>query len=196
MGIIHAAIGVNHFKKGKAETSNDKTINSMAFTSKPRACRGIVNKKDDPTIKILALGKHNIRANKMALQFRIENHDLHENGQTIETCKVVYLDEQLDTDLDTLIKEAFDHRKTTKEAEPWLAELLDNGDVDSEQVYTAGNDAGFSWRQIRDAKDKLKVRARKHGIGKDSKWKWHLDKHEVPAEPANLTEDELNDDPF
>jgi hypothetical protein len=132
----------------------------------------------------------------MALQFRIENHDLHENGQTIETCKVVYLDEQLDTDLDTLIKEAFDHRKTTKEAEPWLAELLDNGDVDSEQVYTAGKDAGFSWRQIRDAKDKLKVRARKHGIGKDSKWKWHLDKHEVPAEPANLTEDELNDDPF
>jgi len=177
-----AVVGIHHFGKGKADNANQKTLGSIGFTSKARVNWGVMLKKDDPTIRVFAPGKRNLKLSQ-ALQFRIEDAViLGTNGEEIETCRVVWLDGQLDTDLDTLLQQG-SGQVTPADAQKWLTEYLSQGESESNQIMTEGADAGFSRNQLWRAKEKLEVLAVKRGLGNGSKWIWKLP-HSEPETQA------------
>jgi putative DNA primase/helicase len=169
-----AILGVHHFGKSKAENSNQKTLGSIGFTSKARACWGIVLKKDDPNTRIFAAGKHNVKINPQALQFTITDATVEANGQTIETAKVVWLTETITTSLDELLQQG-NGQTTPEDAQKWLASYLtDAGDeADSNQIMLDGASAGFSKKQLWHAKEKIGVKSVKRGM--NGGWAWRLD---------------------
>jgi len=183
-----AIIGVHHFGKGKADNANQKTLGSMGFTAKPRANWGVVKKKDDPTVRIFAPGKCNVKLSTQSLQFRIEDANFTSvNGELIETAKIVWLDERLEMSLDQLLAET-SGVKSADQAKAWLKEYLAGSSCDSVEIFNAGKDAGYTRDQLYTAKDKLKVKPRKQGIGAGSKWIWEL------PQTQNYTPEE--DQPF
>lgn len=160
-----AVVGVHHFGKAKADNANQKTIGSMAFTGKPRACWGVVPKKDDPEIKIFAPGKRNVRLTTSALQFRIIDATIQNpvTDETIETAKVVWLDEQLNMSLDDLLRQS-NGGKDMQSAKEWVADYLADGPRESEQMKKDALAAGYTFKQLRTAREKLGVKGTKKGM--------------------------------
>jgi putative DNA primase/helicase len=57
-------------------------------------------------------------------------------------------------------------------AEDFLRELLADGPVPSKKIEPEANEAGFSWRTVRRAKETLGVAVKKTGV--DRGWEWSL----------------------
>ena len=56
----------------------------------------------------------------------------------------------------------------------WLRELLTYGQKAAEECKAEGKAAGFSDKQIRTAREKLRIKPHRHGYGKDGVWMWSL----------------------
>ena len=173
-----AIIGVHHFGKAKADNANAKNIGSMGFTAKARACWGIVPSKSDPQVRIFAPSKNNVNLTKTALQFRIETTFVDgPGGEQIETAKVAWLAERLETSLDDLLSEQVNGKRTTEDIGLWLTGYLNNGKVLGKTVLDDGKAAGYSRDQIYSASERIGVK--KHKDGFSGGWLWILPK--VPA---------------
>lgn len=65
-------------------------------------------------------------------------------------------------------------RTDATDAELWLADVLQEGEMSSNDVFRDGKRAGFSERTMKRAKASLNVRRVKRGYGKDGSWFWSL----------------------
>jgi hypothetical protein len=63
------------------------------------------------------------------------------------------------------------------ECDDWLRTVLAEGLKSTTEVLKAGNAAGFSKDQVRRAKVRLGVVARKEGFDRDAQWSWELPTH-------------------
>jgi hypothetical protein len=60
------------------------------------------------------------------------------------------------------------------ECDGWLRSLLAEGLKSSNEVFKAGNAAGFTKDQIRRAKYRIGAVAKKEGFDDDAQWSWEL----------------------
>jgi hypothetical protein len=79
-----------------------------------------------------------------------------------------------DVDVEALLSGPTLDRQERKEADEWLLQILADGPVDSKEIEREAQRAGFSWRTVCRAKQRLGIDAVKLGFGPRSKWSWML----------------------
>lgn len=75
-------------------------------------------------------------------------------------------------------------REELTDAELWLADMLGEGSMSSNDVYRDGAKAGYSAKTVKKAKSSLGVKSVKQGYGKEGSWYWSLPEFAQPNKPV------------
>jgi len=174
-----AVVLVSHLTKGTSANGKHRVLGSIAYVG---ACRAnhlfIADPRDLTGRRVLLLDNGgNVAPPAMPLAYMIE--------ESARGARVAWIDETVPITVEDALRpqtasslngEQADERH---ECDGWLRTFLANGLKSSNEVFKAGNAAGFSKDQIRRSKYRIGAVARKEGFDKDAQWSW-----ELPAPPS------------
>jgi len=159
---------VRHFKKGGGDVS-DKMTGNHAFRDAVRSLFLLAEHRDQPGHVVASMDKGNYSPELGSFAFRLENVTVPTVDGPACVARVVDLG-ACEVSVRDLINGAGD--EDSREIDQWLRNLLANGPVKANDVYTAADAAGYSKDQAKRAKKRLQVRAvRRTG---DGPWFWEL----------------------
>jgi RecA-family ATPase len=122
--------------------------------------------------RILAMTKCNVGKAANALKLRVVSAP--SPAPRIEVARIQW-EGDVECSADELVAEATDQeRGNTTDTEEWLRSLLEGGPQDAAEVKVQARNAGFSWRTVERAKERIGVRAKRRGFGAAGVWQWKL----------------------
>lgn len=171
-----AVLGISHFSKGTAGApAADRVIGSQAFSALARTVL-VAGKQDNSETRVLARAKSNIADDQGGCSYSIEQHTIEtEDGQMIQTTRAVwgdFLEGSASEILSTI--EARSDSPGDEDPVEALKAILQAGRMDSKEVNKAMTANGFTTKQTRTAREKLKTVVTREGFGKDLKSYWEL----------------------
>jgi putative DNA primase/helicase len=172
-----AVVLVSHLTKGTSANGKHRVLGSIAYVGACRANHLFVADHRDPTgRRVLFLDNGgNVAPPAMTLAYAIEDSGGGPRVVWDDDVKPITIGEALKPgSADSLDRERANERH---ECECWLRTLLAKGLTPANEVYRAGNAAGFSKFQIRRAKFRIGALARKAGFDKEGLWNWELPTH-------------------
>jgi putative DNA primase/helicase len=173
-------IGIMHFNK-KIDVVNVllRISDSLAFGAAARHVYAVV---DDPEHKrrLVVKGKNNAapRAeSEKALAYHFSCEQVGNDpvtGKAIWAPYVIWEDKHVDVTALEAMKAATDNRAPAArdDAKKFLADLLKDGPIETNEIKKAAEGNGIAWRTIERAKSDLNVTAKTDGVGKP--WTWRL----------------------
>ena len=170
-----ALLGITHFSKGgQGSDPASRVVGSIAFTAVARVVLVAAKVKDDDgnERRILARSKSNLGPDDGGFSYNLEPC---EPLPGIFTTRVVFGDAVAGSARDLLAEpepEASASRGQQSEAVEFLREALATGSTPVGTLKTEAEEAGFTWKTIRTASEKLGVRKVKGGM--HSGWYWSL----------------------
>jgi hypothetical protein len=180
-----AVLGVMHLNKGDGTDLYHRLSMSTAFYNTVRSAALFAEDPDDPNgpLRILAQDKNNLSAKAAPTRWRIEPLTIHENGVTVETSRLTFV-EVADIDATTLLagKEQSEAPKTALAAELieqlWVehqgsvpAGIVEERVAEFNDVQPSDDDR-ISLRTFRRARNKLGGVAHREMFGSEGKWMW------------------------
>ena len=188
-----AVLGISHFSKGTAgRDPTERVTGSVAFGAVARivmVAAKVRNEDGDDDRRILARAKSNIGPDSGGFEYALEQV---EALPGIPASRVLWgkaIDgtaRELLTEPDAENEEGHDDHR---DAGDFLRELLAAGALGSKQIKSDATEAGFGWRALHRAADRIGVIRRKDGM--KGGWFWSLPKMPLSpegAEPASLSE--------
>jgi hypothetical protein len=159
---------VMHLKKAESSALH-RLSGSIGFTAAARAVWGFGEDPDDPSKRLMVSVKNNLAARRDGdgLSYKIDSNA---DGLPFITwlgSVTAYADEVLSADIRKK------RRGGQTEAADWLRELLSNGPMPQQQIEAKAEQADFSWRTVRRAKDALGIKPHKAGFSSGG-WMWQL----------------------
>lgn len=160
-----AIVGVMHIKKGEASTSADRLLGSTEFANYARSIL-MLYREEDGVVRMIH-PKYNLGPQGEDLIFKPINRRerTHPRGQFIG----VDWDKPLDSvDVDTVFerKEKSTRKQETESASEWLQKFLKGkGEIDSQEVFAAGERASHSAVALKRAKLRAGALIRHRRIG-------------------------------
>jgi hypothetical protein len=122
--------------------------------------------------RILAMTKCNVGKAAPALKLRVVSAP--SPAPRIEVARIQW-EGDVECSADELVAEATDQeRGNVTDTEEWLRSLLEGGPQPSETIKSMAREAGFSWRTVERAKERIGARAKRVGFGAAGAWKWKL----------------------
>jgi hypothetical protein len=158
-----AVVGVMHLAKSTQRPAIYRAVGSIAFTAAARIVLAVAADPDRDDRRILASVKCNISAPAMALAYTLGNGQLSWESGPVSNL-----------DVEALLSGPPLDRHERREVDDWLRQLLTNGPLDARQIKRAAEQAGFAWRTVFRAKQRLGIDAVKLGFGPSGKWTWML----------------------
>lgn len=171
-----AVLGISHFSKGSAGVSAaDRVIGSQAFSALARTVL-VAGKQDNSETRVLARAKSNIADDQGGCSYSIELCTIEtDDGHMIETTKTAwgdYLEGSASEILSTI--EARSNSSGDEDPTEALKAVLQAGKMTSQEANKTMASNGYTTKQTRTAREKLKVTITKEGFGKDLKSYWEL----------------------
>ena len=165
---------VSHATKGGSGNGKHRVLGSIAYVGACRANHFFVADPHDPTgRRVLMLDNGgNVAAPASTLAYVIEDRG---DGPRVE-----WSDEPVAITIEEALRPKAAHVLDGGQAgerlacDGWLRAFLAEGVKSTIEVFKAGNAAGFSTDQIRRAKGRIGVVAKKEGFDKDAQWSWQL----------------------
>jgi putative DNA primase/helicase len=169
-----AVVLVSHLTKGTSANGKHRVLGSIAYVGACRANHLFVADHRDPTgRRVLVLDNGgNVAPPSTTLAFVIEDQGPGPRVVWDDKTAPITVEEALRPQAAVNIdREQADERH---ECDGWLRSFLAQGLKSSNEVFKAGNGAGFSKDQIRRAKYRIGAVARKEGFDNDAQWSWVL----------------------
>ena len=189
-----AVLGISHFSKGTAgRDPTERVTGSVAFGAVARivmVAAKVKNEDGDDDRRILARAKSNIGPDDGGFEYVLEQV---EALPGIPASRVLW-GKAIDGTARELLTEpdaeagGEDH-DDRRDAGDFLRELLADGAISSKQIKIDATEAGFVWRALHRAADRIGVIRRKNGM--KGGWFWSLPKMSLSPEDvegANLSE--------
>lgn len=171
-----AVLGISHFSKGTAGApAADRVIGSQAFSALARTVL-VAGKQDNSETRVLARAKSNIADDQGGCSYSIDLHTIEtEDGQMIQTTKAVWGDflEGSASEILSTIESRSDSSGNEDPVEA-LKAVLQTGRMTSQEANKTMAASGYTPKQTRTAREKLKVVVTREGFGKDLKSYWEL----------------------
>jgi putative DNA primase/helicase len=186
-----AISAVTHPPKSASSKAIDHFIGSQAFIAAGRIGHACFEEMDEgeeedgggkrPTGRVLFTNPKNNAHKKMpTLAFQIESATVvAEPGVMIETSRVVFDGESIDISADEAVAASKPKRNAAREEASgrvveFLRDMLKDGPREQKEIVDQGLALGYSKRQLRTAREKLGVTAKKTGFGDTGAWMWDL----------------------
>jgi len=173
-----ALVGITHFSKGgQGQDPASRVVGSIAFTAVARVVMVCAKTKDDEgnERRIMARSKSNIGPDDGGFAYTLEQV---EALPGIWSSRTVWGEAVEGNARDLLAEPEQEPRGQAKDATAFLRELLALGMCPAKTVKEEAEEAGFAWRTVHRAADKLGVRKVKGGM--DTGWYWSL--RELPTD--------------
>jgi hypothetical protein len=161
-----AIIGINHLSKGNGENAMYRGMGSIAFVAAARSSWLIAKDKKRPKDRRLFTKiKCNVQTEDVGgLSFLV--------GPQVPQ-GISWEKGRLDITADETLRIADGRAPAKAEAKEWLLELLKDGPVPSDDVWSKAEADGLNSATLKSAKKELSVRSRKMG-GSGQGWAWEL----------------------
>ncbi len=173
-----AVVCVTHLSKAGGADALLRVVGSIGFAAAPRAAYLVAKDAERPERRLFLPLKNNLVKGGAGLAFRVAGHDL---PGGIETSRVLWEGQPVTVTADEALATADEDRSALNDAKEFLATLLADGPVPTEQVRAEAKGAGYSWRTIQRAKKALGAEAIKEGMA--GGWVWRLPpKNATPPE--------------
>ncbi len=166
-----AIVAIIHMNKDVTKKALYRTMGSLAFMAIARAVWVILNDKD-PERRLLIPEKANLSRFPDGLAFRIKDGPIIA-GQPRPV--LIFEKDPIKQRADNLISEEREGDFTrVAEAQRWLEEQLQEGDIFATEIMKDGINYGFPRPTLLRAKKKAGIKSIKSSHSLDSKWKWSL----------------------
>ena len=169
-----AVLALRHLNKNIGLATIYRGLGSTGIIGTARSGMVVVDRPERPGELLLCVHKSNVGAKPKALAYRIEGA---ENG-----AGVIVWGEEVDITADRAMSghgESEEDEPERSDAEQWLLELLKDGSVPAKQVFADGGLCGFSDRNLRTARGRLRIVTKKRGAPGKSSWFWSLPDIEI-----------------
>jgi hypothetical protein len=177
-----AVIGVMHFNK-KTDVTNVmlRVSDSLAYSAASRHVYGIVDDPDNRR-KLFVRGKNNItRAEQKTLAFSFDECEVgisKKTGRTVRAPHIVWHLEPVDITATEALRAAAESKSPSalEDAKRFLAELVSDEPVGSNEVVEAAKENGISIKTLDRARKQLHIKPKKDGPKNDKgekTWRWH-----------------------
>jgi hypothetical protein len=169
-----ALVGITHFSKGtQGRDPLERVTGSLAFGALARIVFGVVRMVEDgkPTRLIMMRVKSNIGPDDGGFEYRFSQVDVPEHpgvaasrvewGRAVQgNARVIFAQAEPDDEEHVEARNAAD----------WLVDLLIAGPLPVKDVRRHGNDAGFAWRSLQRAAQRIGVKSKRAGFGLPATW--------------------------
>jgi len=168
-----AVLGITHFRKGKAGShTQERVIGSQAFSALARMVL-VVGQEEGKEKRVLARAKCNIAPDNGGFEYTLRQATIKNGKGPIETTYAVWGNPIEGTASEILEDvEGEEAGGSLDEAEKFLREILAQGEKPHNDIVSEAEKQGYSFRTLKRAKAKLKIKSRKDG--KDGPWFWAL----------------------
>jgi hypothetical protein len=156
-----ACLMCGHLNKQDGNKAIYRNSGSIDFVAASRSVLLVAFDAEEPNRRILAHVKSSLVCRQPSLSFYIDERGFRWGEEVNMTADELVSPEQ---------SKNRDHQRL-EEAKKFLANMLSNGPMPTENIKKRAAGAGISWRTIWRAKDELGVRARKEQFGP---WWWQL----------------------
>jgi len=157
-----AVLGITHLRKGEG-SAQQRVLGSIAFVAAARAVWLVTKDQTDEERRLLTSVKCNLAFDTSGLAFRlIDGQVCFDKGTLNMSCD------------DALQKPDREEQTALEEATNWLREMLRNGKVKAQDIFTAAKQDHIAERTLRRASSDLKIRKEREGFGSFGTWSWQL----------------------
>jgi len=169
-----AVVLVSHLTKGTSRNGKHRVLGSIAYVGACRANYLFVADPHDPTRRRVLIFDNggNVAGLASTLAYTI--------GDSGSGPAIAWSDQPVAITIEQALRPEMVsvHRARQaderNECDDWLLTYLAEGARSPTDVFRDGKAAGFSWGQIRRAKSRIGVVARKAGFAKDARWAWAM----------------------
>jgi putative DNA primase/helicase len=181
-----AVVCVSHLNKGNSNDALMRVMGSLAFVAAARAAWIVAKDPENERRRLFLPAKNNIGNDLSGLAFSIESAGIDSPAGMINTSAVAWETDAVSTSVNDVVgsQNDGDNRSAISEAKDFLAGLLADGPLPAKQIKADASGAGFTWRTIHRAADRLKVERRKEGMR--GGWTWQLPP-KVPKDAEDAT---------
>jgi AAA domain len=187
-----AIVGLIHVSKAATRDPLTAVMGSRGFVALARAVLSVAVDPDDRRRRVMSQTKCNVGRDDTAglesLAYAIESADIETPHGTARTSRVVWKGTAARGVREIMAAADGDGEQAgaRRAAQEWLADLLSNGPMPSEEVKGAAGQAGLAWGTVRRAQESLHIQPRKQGgrFGGDPRWFWELPSRPPAPEDA------------
>ena len=166
-------VAVTHLNKGAGGPALYRATGSLAFIAAARAGWVVAKDKGDARRRLFLPVKNNLAEDVSGLAFKIESGRVEWESQPVS----VTADDALAIEQAT--GEATGDRHAVVD---WLSQLLAAGPMPQKDIADAASGHGFTMSQVRRAKQRLGVEARREGgLGGKGHWVWFVPGYAIAA---------------
>jgi len=167
-----AIVCISHLNKSQKSSANFRIMGSVAFNATARAVWYVVRDDELEGQRLFLPGKSNLTKEPFGLAFNLVSTF----NTEVESVKVVFDTEPVYMTPDEALETDANERSSPKidEAVDWLKDVLKDGPVDRNEIYSLGESNRISGRTIYRAKQKLSVNCEQKGSRGDTKSFWTL----------------------
>jgi hypothetical protein len=160
---------VHHLNKSAGGAALYRVGGSIGVTAAARSALLVGTDPSDPDLRVLAVLKSNLAAFPQSLAFRLVDDPVH------ATVRVQWETLSDLTASDLLNPNSGGRADGARgEARDFLADVLQEGPVPTEEVKRQASDRGISDTTLQRAKRELGVTSERVGYGRDGEWRWLL----------------------
>jgi putative DNA primase/helicase len=161
-----AVVAVSHLNKSRGASAITRIMGSTEWVAVPRAVFLVAEEPGTDRRLFLPL-KNNLGPDRIGYAFHIEDRVV---ADGISMSAVVWHPDPITMSADEAL--AATGKKAPSEAIDFLQQALSNGPMDQTEVVRLGQEAGFTAKVLRTAREKLGVKPKKEGFGTNGKWVW------------------------
>jgi KaiC/GvpD/RAD55 family RecA-like ATPase len=191
-----AVVCVSHLNKSSGGEALMRVTGSLAFVAAARAAFIVAKDPENDARRLFLPLKNNIGNDRSGLAFAIESAQVKSPAGLIETSRVAWEPDPVTVTADEAMTPQGDpeERSALDDARQFLLGLLADGPVRAGQIKRDAVGAGFNWRTIQRAADRLGIERQKDGMR--GGWTWKLppkmtstpedDRHETVSPSGSL----------
>lgn len=181
-----AVVCVSHMNKSASGEALMRVTGSLAFVAAARAAFIVAKDPEDDARRLFLPLKNNIGNDQTGLAFRVESAQVKSAAGLIETSRIVWEPGTVTLTADEAMQQFAgdsEEKSAQDDARLFLQSLLADGAVRAGQIKQDADGAGFNWRTVQRAADRLNIERHKDGM--KGGWSWRL-----PPKMTNKPEDD------
>jgi len=169
-----AVVCVSHLNKSAGGEALMRVTGSLAFVAASRAAFIVAKDPENDARRLFLPMKNNIGNDRSGLAFKVESAQVKSPAGLIETSRIVWEPDPVVMTADEAMQPQGDpeERSAMDDARQFLLGLLADGPVRAGQIKSDADGAGFNWRTIQRAADRLNIERHKDGMR--GGWTWKL----------------------
>lgn len=162
---------LRHLTKGTRDKAMYMGQGNIALLGVSRFVMLCGKHPDDPDVRVIATNKNNNTKHGRTIEYRIIDASTKDEK---EKSKLIFDGFNDYTSDDVVSAKATDNKEEKAEAEAFLKEVLDDGDLELTKIQKMADARSIPIRTLQRAAEKLRVKKRVRGIGKDRHFIWSL----------------------